>query len=198
VAREPKEKKDFGKEKENDGLQDRVVHIARVAKVVKGGRRFSFSALVVVGDGKSRVGFGLGKAGEVPDAIKKGSDQAKKSMVGIPTVEGTIPFDVIGRYGSAEVLFFPAKKGKGIIAGGAVRVLVELAGISDIVCKVHGSKNHQNVVRAAMAGLAQLMPTEEYCKNRGKTVGEVWQKRSSVAEKRKAKSGAEKKTKSAK
>ena len=193
MAREPKEKKDFNKDKESDGLQDRVVHIARVAKVVKGGRRFSFSALVVVGDGKNKVGFGLGKAGEVPDAIKKGSDQAKKSMVAIPTVEGTIAFDVIGRYGSSKVLFYPAKKGKGIIAGGAVRVLVELAGISDIVCKVHGSKNHQNVVRAAMAGLAQLMPTEEYCKARGKTVADVLQKRLSVSEKRKGKAAAEKK-----
>lgn len=164
-------------EKDADGLQDKVVHIARVTKVVKGGRRFSFSALVVVGDSKEKVGFGLGKAGEVPDAIKKGSDQAKKKMIKVPTVDGTIPFEVTGKYGSAKVIMFPAAKGKGIIAGGAVRVIVELAGISDIICKVHGTKNHQNVVRAAIDGLNQLMRLEDYCKHRGKTQEEIWQKR---------------------
>ena len=184
-AREPRQQRE---EKDADGLQDKVVHIARVTKVVKGGRRFSFSALVVVGDSKEKVGFGLGKAGEVPDAIKKGSDQAKKKMLKVPTVDGTIPFEVTGRYGSSKVIMFPAAKGKGIIAGGAVRVVVELAGISDIICKVHGTKNHQNVVRAAINGLTQLMPIEDYCKHRGKSPEEVWQKRQ--------KAKAEKKTSS--
>ena len=173
-------------DKDNDGLQDRVVHIARVAKVVKGGRRFSFSALVVVGDGREKVGFGLGKASEVPDAIRKASEQAKKNMTKIPTVDGTIPFDVIGKFGSARVIMFPAKKGKGIIAGGAVRILVELGGVQDIICKVHGTKNHQNVVRAAMDGLKQLMLPEQYAAFRGKTVEETKQVRYSKAEIRRA------------
>lgn len=171
-----KDMKDTRKEKD-DGLQDRVINIARVAKVVKGGRRFSFSALVVVGDGKGKVGFGLGKANEVPDAIRKGSDQAKKAMVAIPQREGTIPFDVVGKYGSAKVLMYPAKKGKGIIAGAAVRTICELAGIQDIVCKVHGTSNHSNIVRATMDGLMQLMPAEEYSKIRGKGLDEIAQTR---------------------
>lgn len=154
-------------DKESDGLQDRVVHIARVAKVVKGGRRFSFSALVVVGDGKERVGYGLGKAGEVPDAIRKASEQAKKNMVRIPSVEGTIPFDVVGRYGACTVVMNPATKGKGIIAGGATRVVTELAGIRDIVCKVHGTKNPGSVVRATIEGLRQLKTIETYAAIRG-------------------------------
>jgi small subunit ribosomal protein S5 len=162
---------------EGDGLQDRVVHIARVAKVVKGGRRFSFSALVVVGDGKEKVGFGLGKAGEVPDAIRKASEQAKKNMMKVPTVEGTIPFDVIGKYGSCSILMNPAQKGKGIIAGGACRVMTELAGIRDIVCKVHGTKNSGSVVRATMDGFKQLMLIEEYAANRGLAPEQVLQKR---------------------
>jgi len=167
----------LAKELNAEPLQDRVVNIARVAKVVKGGRRFSFSALVVVGDGKDKVGFGLGKANEVPDAIKKASEQAKKTMIAVPKLDGTIPFQVIGKYGSATIVMLPAKKGKGIIAGGAVRTIVELAGIRDIVCKVHGTKNHQNVVRAAMDGLQQLMSLEEYGSYRGRTVEEVYQKR---------------------
>ena len=173
-------------ERDNDGLQDRVVHIARVAKVVKGGRRFSFSALVVVGDGREKVGFGLGKASEVPDAIRKASEQAKKNMTKIPMVDGTIPFDVTGKFGSARVIMFPAKKGKGIIAGGAVRILVELGGVQDIICKVHGTKNHQNVVRAAMDGLKQLMLPEQYAAYRGKVVEETRQIRQSKAEIRRA------------
>ncbi len=149
-------------QRDENAMQDRVVHIARVAKVVKGGRRFSFSALVIVGDGKSKVGFGLGKAGEVPDAIKKGSDQAKKNMMTVKIHEGTIPFEVVGKYGAAKVLMYPAKKGAGIVAGGAVRLLVEMAGISDIVCKVHGTKNYHSVVRATVNGLNQLLYPEEY------------------------------------
>jgi small subunit ribosomal protein S5 len=185
VAKEQRETKETRKpdhaaaSQEGDGFQDRVVHIARVAKVVKGGRRFSFSALVVVGDGKGRVGFGLGKAGEVPDAIKKGADQAKKNLVKVVSLEGTIPFDVTGRFGAAKVLMFPAKKGTGTIAGGAVRIICELAGIQDIVCKVHGTKNYHSVVRATVNGLQQLVSPDDYAAVRGKTLAEVLQVRGS-------------------
>ena len=172
MAREVKERKE-------DAFQDKVVNIARVAKVVKGGRRFSFSALVVVGDSKDQIGFGLGKANEVPDAIRKGSEQAKKSLIKVHKRGSTIPFEVVGKYGSARVLMFPAKQGKGIIAGGAVRIMVELAGIEDIVCKVHGTKNHQNVVRATLDGLKQLENIEEYAGRRQKTAEEVLQVRHS-------------------
>ena len=176
MARESREQRD--REPRGDDLyQDRVINIARVAKVVKGGRRFSFSALIVVGDGKEKVGFGLGKANEVPDAIRKGSEQAKKNLSTVPKVGGTIPFDVVGRYGSASVMMYPAKKGKGIIAGGAVRTIMDLAGIQDVVCKVHGTKNSQNVVRATFDGLQQLMQLETYARFRDKAPGEVWQQR---------------------
>lgn len=164
-----------------DGLQERVVHIARVAKVVKGGRRFSFSALVVVGDGKSNVGYGVGKAAEVPDAIRKAAEQAKKNMMEVVKDEGTIPFDVIGRYGSAKVLMNPAKKGKGIIAGGSVRIMCELAGIQDVVCKVHGTKNNQNVVRATADGFKQLMTIQTYAAIREKSAQDVLQKKHEAA-----------------
>ena len=143
-------------------LKDKVVSISRVAKVVKGGRRFSFSALVVVGDGKNQVGFGVGKAGEVPDAVRKGSEQAKKNLKTVHHVDGTLPFEVDGHFGSSVIRMYPAKSGKGVIAGGAVRTVVELAGFKDVVCKIHGSKNGHNVVRATMDGLSQLM-TREYC-----------------------------------
>lgn len=178
-------------DEQGDGLQDRVVHIARVAKVVKGGRRFSFSALVVVGDGKEKVGFGLGKAGEVPDAIRKASDQAKKNMVKISTVDGTIPYDVIGRYGACSVVMNPAKKGKGIIAGGAVRVLTELAGIRDIVAKVHGTKNSGSVVRATIDGLQQLATIETYAGRKGVAPETAQQKRLSTADKKRLAKGSE-------
>lgn len=186
MAREErqKEKSRDRDEKDVDGLQDRVVHIARVAKVVKGGRRFSFSALVVVGDGKEKVGYGLGKAGEVPDAIRKASEQAKKNMVRIPSVDGTIPFDVVGRYGACTVVMNPASKGKGIIAGGATRVITELAGIRDIVCKVHGTKNPGSVVRATIEGLQQLMTIEDYSSVRGVDPASAQQKRVSRKEQR--------------
>jgi small subunit ribosomal protein S5 len=189
VAKEERTKRESSKDQqEGDGLQDRVVHIARVAKVVKGGRRFSFSALVVVGDGKGRVGFGLGKAGEVPDAIKKGSDQAKKNMVKVVTQEGTIPFEVTGKFGSAKVLMFPAKKGTGTIAGGSVRIICELAGIQDIVCKVHGTKNYHSVVRATIGGLQQMVSLDDYAAARGKTIEEIRQVR--VSKKKAAKKSA--------
>jgi len=154
-------------------LQDRVVHINRVAKVVKGGRRFSFSALVVVGDQAGHVGFGLGKAKEVPEAIRKGIDEAKKSMVGVPILEGTIPYEVTGRFGAGAVLLKPASDGTGVIAGGGVRAVVELAGIANVLTKCIGSNNPHNMVRATMAGLRMLKEPEKVAALRGKTLAEI-------------------------
>lgn len=139
---------------------DRVVHISRVAKVVKGGRRFSFSALVVSGNGQGEVGFGLGKANEVPDAIRKGSEKARRSMTTFPVNERTIPHDVIGRYGAGRVVMKKASPGTGVIAGGAVRAVFESLGVQDILTKCIGTSNPHNVVRAAFNGLQQLKDTE--------------------------------------
>ena len=174
-------RRDRDSRQEGDGIQDRVVGISRVAKVVKGGRRFSFSALVVVGDGRGQVGFGVGKALEVPDAIRKASDQAKKSMIRVAHVDGTLPFEVLGHFGSSKVIMYPAKAGKGIIAGGAVRTIVELSGVSDIVCKIHGSKNAHNVVRATIDGLSQLVNIEDYAASRGSSSEVLLQRRHAVA-----------------
>ncbi|MDY0291311.1 MAG: 30S ribosomal protein S5 [Desulfuromonadaceae bacterium] len=154
-------------EKNETELIDRVIQINRTSKVMKGGRRFSFSALVVVGDGKGRVGFGKGKAKEVPEAIRKGVEKAKKSMIEIPLSDTTIPFDSLGRYGAGSVLLKSASRGTGIIAGGPVRAVLESAGIGDILSKCLGSNNPHNVVRATMTALAQLKSREEIMKRRG-------------------------------
>jgi small subunit ribosomal protein S5 len=163
----------LGAEIEEVQLIEKVVHINRTAKVVKGGRRFSFSAVVVVGDGSGKVGSGLGKAKEVPVAIRKGVERAKKNMIKVPLVNQTIPHEVMGKYGAGLVLLKPAGEGTGIIAGGAIRAMLEAAGVQNVLTKCMGSHNPHNIVKATLKGLSQLRSRETIAAKRGKNPAEI-------------------------
>ena len=154
-------------------LTDKVVHINRVSKVVKGGRRFSFSTLVVVGDGNGVVGYGVGKANEVAVSIRKGVERAKKNLIRVPILNKTIPYEIIGHFGAGRVLLKPASEGTGLIAGGAVRAVVESAGVHNVLSKCQGSNNPHNVVKAVFDALASLKTPDEMAAKRGKTLNEI-------------------------
>lgn len=156
-------------------LKDKLVHINRVAKVVKGGRRFSFNAIVVVGDGNGHVGVGLGKANEVADAISKGTDDAKKNVVKVPIINGTVPHEVLGKYGAGKVLLRPAAPGTGLIAGGGVRAVLEMAGVKDVLTKQMGSSNPHNVVKATLSALLSMRDARMIAQERGISVQELFQ-----------------------
>ena len=160
-------------EKQENELKEKVVAISRVAKVVKGGRNFRFSAVVVVGDGNGHVGVGNGKAAEVPDAIKKAIQEAKKNLVEVPIVETSVPHEYIGTFGSAKVMLKPAAEGTGIIAGGSVRPVIELAGYKNIRTKVIGTNNPRNVVYATLNGLSNMKTAEQIAEKRGKKVSDI-------------------------
>jgi small subunit ribosomal protein S5 len=160
----------YSMEQNELGLIEKLVYLNRVAKVVKGGRNFSFSALVVVGDGKGSVGYGLGKANQVPDAIRKATESAKKSMIQVPLLEGTLPYEIYGTYGAGKVLLKPASKGTGIIAGGPVRAIMEAVGVSDILTKAIGTSNPHNVLKATMSGLSSLRSAQAVSRLRGKNL----------------------------
>lgn len=155
-----------------DQFIEKVVHISRVAKVVKGGRRFSFSAIAVVGDGAGRVGSGIGKANEVPEAIRKATERARRSMVRVPLQDGTLPHGILGIYGAAKVMLKPASAGTGVIAGGPVRAVMEAAGVHNVLTKCLGTNNPHNVVKAAIKGLTDLHSPEYYARMRSKNVTE--------------------------
>jgi len=163
----------FKQDADENQFIDKVVHINRVAKVVKGGRRFSFSAIVVVGDGNGSIGYGLGKAGEVPEAIRKGIEKAKKNMIKVSLIDGTIPFEVIGKFGAGKVFLKPASQGTGVIAGGAVRAVLEAVGVHNILTKCIGSHNPHNLVKATVTGLSQLQSREQVAARRGKRVEDL-------------------------